>query len=129
MRCVKRSSWEAYLGQSRKLEFPPLINYKYHDCNSQHAVRDFFGNPGFGRESPADSDILDVPASSFPITTERIGNEADVRRFFDRFVSGTVTMAFAPWKIEERAETGLVGVTQITGTVDCRYTIANQAYW
>lgn len=77
-------------------DFHPLINYKYHDCRSQHFVRDFFDTSGFGPESSADIDILEGLALPCPITTRR--------------TSGT----------------GPVGNTPFTGTVDSRYTIGDQ---
>lgn len=106
--------------------FPPLVNYDYHASDNPYFAREICSQGGFGPENEEDLDILNSPTTHCPLLDEYIGNEGDVRRFFYRSLSGPLLLALKSRGLVERAEAGPTGNTQVTNTVDCRYTLGDQ---
>lgn len=99
--------------------FPRIFGYKYHNYNTISLVE------GFGNES--EEDALTLKSFLYPCSLyhEQIGNEGDVGRLYYRYLSGTVMNALQLLHIIERSETGPTGDTQVTDTVDSRFTLGD----
>lgn len=106
--------------------FERIIGYGYHDYNAPSFALDVCSPRGFGREHAEDVRLLSSPLAPCQLHAEFIGNEGDVRRFYCRFLSGIPMLALKSLGIEERSEAGPPGNTQVSNTVDSRFTLGDE---